>query len=202
MFQQVYFHKASRASEWMLTRVLDRVRLLILQGSKLPALPQALVDLARRADTVAEAYQSLDDMVLWESLRAWCNATDAILADLSNRLFTRRLHKTYELYGQQVQPEWRNEAHAMVRDIARTAGFDPEFHVGLDIAEDTPFNASDAAIVVLFPNGRERAPNEVSVLLRRLSGESVERIRLIFPPEIRTKVVAALDVLPMLGAST
>ena len=201
MFQQVYFHKASRASEWMLTRVLDRVRLLILQGSQLPALPQAIEDLARRADTVAEAYQSLDDMVLWESLRAWCNASDATLADLSTRLFTRRLHKTYELYGQQVQPEWRNEAHAMVRDIARTAGFDPDFHVGLDIAEDTPFNDNDAAIVVLFPNGRERAPNEVSVLLRRLSGESVERIRLIFPPEIRTKVVAALDVLPMLGAS-
>jgi HD superfamily phosphohydrolase len=202
MFQQVYFHKASRASEWMLSRVLNRVRVLILQGTKLPALPQAIVDLALNSDTSMEAYQSIDDMVLWECLRAWRSAPDAILADLATRLFARRLHKTYELYGQQVQPQWRDEAHAIVRDIAARANFDPDSHVGLDVAEDTPFNDSDAAIVVLFPNGRARAPREVSVLLRRLSGEPVERVRLIFPPEIRPQVVAALDVLPLLGAQT
>jgi len=199
MFQQVYFHKASRASEWMLSRVLNRVRVLVLEGTRVPALPQAIVELALHADTSPEAYQSLDDMVLWECLRAWCNAGDAILADLSTRLFTRRLHKTYELYGQQVEPHWRNEALGIVREIAQRSGFDPDSHVGLDIAEDTPFDDSDAAIVVLFPNGRERAPREVSVLLRRLSGESVERVRLIFPPEIRTQVVAALDILPLPG---
>lgn len=199
MFQQVYFHKASRASEWMLSRVLNRVRTLILQGSTLPSLPNAIVELALHADTSSESYQSLDDMVLWESLRAWCNSSDHLLADLATRLFTRRLHKTYELYGQQVTPRWREEAHAIVRDIAKDAGFDPESHVGLDVAEDTPFNDSDAAIVVLFPNGRERAPHEVSVLLRRLSGESVERVRLIFPPEIRSKVVDALDGLLLPG---
>jgi HD superfamily phosphohydrolase len=200
MFQQVYFHKASRASEWMLSRVLNRVRSLIIDGCRLPALPGAIVELALHADTSSGAYQSLDDMVLWECLRAWCGSSDSILSDLSTRLFTRRLHKTYELYGQQVAPSWRNEAHAIVRDIAKSDGFDPDSHVGLDMAEDTPFNDSDAAIVVLFPNGRERAPHEVSVLLRRLSGESVDRIRLIFPPEIRSKVVAALDVLPLPGA--
>jgi HD superfamily phosphohydrolase len=200
MFQQVYFHKASRASEWMLSRILNRVRVLILQGSPPSGLPRALVDLAHDSDTSLEAYQSLDDMVLWENLRAWCSSNDPVLADLSTRLFTRRLHKTYELYGQQVQPGWRNEAHAIVRDIATHAGFDPDSHVGLDVAEDTPFNDSDAAIVVLFPNGRACAPHEVSVLLRRLSGESVERVRLIFPPEIRSQVVAALDGLPVPGA--
>ena len=132
-------------------------------------------------------------MVLWKCLRAWCNASDATLSGLSSRLFTRRLYKTYELYGEQTTVEWRNNAHAIVCDLARKAGYDPDWHVGLDIAEDTPFNDDDAAIVVLFPDGRQRSPSEVSVLLRRLSGESVERVRLIFPGEIREKVLASLD---------
>jgi hypothetical protein len=139
-------------------------------------------------------------MVLWESLRAWCSTSDTTLAELSTRLFTRRLYKTYELYGQLARPKHRDHAHAMVRDISAKAGFDPDWHVGLDIAEDVPFDDADAAIVVLFPNGRARAPHEVSVLLRRLSGESVERVRLIFPPDIRAQVVAALDALPLTGA--
>jgi len=195
MFQQVYFHKASRASEWMLSRVLNRVRALILDGCQLPTVPQALLELAKHADTSLKAYLALDDMVLWECLRAWCNAPDAILSGLASRLFSRRLYKTYELYGAQTAVEWRDNAHAIVRDMALKAGYDPDWHVGLDIAEDTPFDDSDAAIVVLFPNGRERSPSEVSVLLRRLSGESVERVRLIFPGEIRPRVLESLDSL-------
>jgi uncharacterized protein len=199
MFQQVYFHKASRSSEWMLSRILDRVRTLILDGTSVTAVPPALFDLAKHADTSLRAYLALDDMVLWECLRAWCNAADSILAELATRLFTRRLYKTYELYGMQASVEWRDNAHAIVRDLACKAGYDPTWHVGLDIAEDTPFNDSDAAIVVLFPNGRVRSPSEVSVLLRRLSGESVERVRLIFPGEIRSQVLASLDSIEVPG---
>jgi len=200
MFQQVYFHKASRSSEWMLSRVLNRVRTLILDGHNLAAIPPALIDLAKRADTSLDAYLALDDMVLWECLRAWRHASDAILSELASRLFMRRLYKTFELYGLQTAPTWRDNAHAIVRDLAHKAGFDPDWHVGLDIAEDVPFNDADAAIVVLFPNGQVRAPSEVSVLLRRLSGESVDRVRLIFPPEIRAKVVETLDIIPVPGA--
>ncbi len=199
MFQQVYFHKASRASEWMLSRVLNRVRALVLDGSNPPAVPAALFDLAKGADTSLANYLALDDMVLWECLRAWCHAADPILSQLASRLFTRKLYKTYELYAAQTVSVWRDNAHAIVRDIARQAGFDPDWHVGLDVAQDVPFDNADAAIVVLFPNGRERAPGEVSVLLRRLSGESVDRVRLIFPAEIRSKVRDSLDALTAPG---
>ena len=201
MFQQVYFHKASRASEWMMSQILNRVRVLILHGISLPNVPRALVELAKTADTSLSAYQDLDDMVLWESLRAWRHTCDQTLSCIASQLFARQLYKTYELYGPQTHPQFRDQAHAIVRDISRQAGFDPDWHVGLDVAEDTPFNMDDAAIVVLFPNGRERAPHEVSVLLRRLSGESVERVRLMFHPKIRTKVVAALDALTLPGVT-
>lgn len=193
MFQQVYFHKASRASEWMLGKIMSRVRQLTVDGSRLRALPSALFDIAHDADTSLGRYLELDDFVLWESIRAWREAPDPILADMSRRLFDRHLYKTYELYGEQLDPVWRDEALAIVQDIARREGFDPDWCVGMDVAADIPYDDEHTAVTVLFPNGRQRAPSEVSLLLRRLSGEPVERIRLIFPSELRKQVLEALE---------
>jgi HD superfamily phosphohydrolase len=193
MFQQVYFHKASRASEWMLAKLLARAKFLILNGDVPPSTPLALVELSRNDDTTLGNYLALDDMVLWELIRAWQGSQDPILSDLASRLFSRQLFKTYELFGEQLAPEFRVTALARVREVAREGGFEPEWHVGLDVATDTPFDDTDAALTVLFPNGHHRAPAEVSMLLRRLSGESIERVRLIFPSELRSRVIAVLE---------
>ncbi len=193
MFQQVYFHKASRASEWMLTRILARVAELVLEGVPLPGLPAALADFALSHDTSLESYLSLDDFVLWESLRTWTSARDPILSDLSSRLFSRQLFKTHELFGEQLDPVWNSEALAITRSVAATHGFDPDWYVGLDVATDVPFEEEHAALSVRFPSGTQRSPAEVSLLLRRLNGEALERVRLIFPVEIREAVVEALE---------
>jgi hypothetical protein len=44
----------------------------------------------------------------------------------------------------------------------------------------------------VFPNGKSRALSEVSFLLGRLRGEHMERVRLVFAPELRERIVAAL----------
>jgi uncharacterized protein len=193
MFQQVYFHKASRASEWMLTKILQRVQSLILDGTPLPALPRALLDFAQRSDTSLGEYLKLDDFVLWESLRAWQSVSDPVLRDLSRRLFNRQLFKTHELFGEQLDPVWNAEALEIARSVAIERGYDPDWYVGLDVATDTPYEEEHAALRVLFPGGGQRPPGEVSMLLRRLNGEAVERVRLIFPQEIRERVVEALE---------
>jgi HD superfamily phosphohydrolase len=194
MFQQVYFHKASRASEWMLQSLLGRAKFIILNGRIPERCPAALVDLSRTNDTTLGNYLELDDMVIWEALRAWQADPDPILSDLSTRLFSRSLFKTYEFYGEQLSDlSVRAEGVARVQEIARAQGFDPTWYVGLDVATDTPFDDADAGLTVLFPNGRHRAPAEVSLLLRRLSGEAIERVRLVFPRELRSAVIAALE---------
>ncbi len=193
MFQQVYFHKASRASEWMFVKILERVRWLLLQGHRLVAVPPAVTDLAVAGDTSLERYLELDDGVLWTSLREWQSSGDPQLSLLATRLFARRLHKTFELFGEGTTPSGQAKALGVVRDIALAAGFDPDWTVGLDIASDVPFDGGDAGLSVLFPNGQRRSPTDVSMLLRRLSGERLERVRLVFPPELRQAVSAALD---------
>ena len=193
MFQQVYFHKASRASEWMLTRLLGRAKHLILNGRIPSDTPLALVELSRTDDTSLVNYLAMDDTVIWETIRTWQSDIDPVLSFLSTRLFSRDLFKTYELFGEQLEGNFRDVALARVREVAETHGFEPDWYVGLDAAKDTPFENSDAALTVLFPSGHHRAPAEVSFLLRRLSGESIERIRLVFPAELRTAVIAALE---------
>lgn len=194
MFQQVYFHKASRASEWMLTQLLGRAKLLILNGRVPERCPMALVELSRHNDTSLGHYLELDDNVIWEAIRTWQGDPDPILSDLSRRLFSRSLFKTYEFYGEQLtETGFRNEALARLQELAQAQGFDPTWYVGLDVATDTPFDNADAAMTVLFPNGHHRAPAEVSMLLRRLSGEAIERVRLVFPPELRSGIVAAME---------
>jgi hypothetical protein len=193
MFQQVYFHKASRASEWMLSRIVERVKMLVLDGTRVPALPPALRTLIVEGDTTLGEYLALDDAVLWVAIDGWRSARDVVLADLANRLYARRLFKTHELYGEQLTPGSPEALLRMAREIAQRRGFDPDVYVGLDTAGDVPFDDTNEPLMVVFPSGVERRPADVSFVLARLRGEALERTRLIVAPELREEVVQLLE---------
>lgn len=193
MFQQVYFHKASRASEYLLSRILARVRELLVDGTRVAQVPLAIASLATENDCALGQYLDLDDTGLWAALSAWRDSSDPVLADLSRRLYSRHLFKTQELYGEQATPDGRRNALARARDVARAQGLDPDVYVGLDCASDLPFDDADDSLSVIFPNGEPRAPGDVSFLLGRLRGERLERVRLIFAPELREPIRQTLE---------
>lgn len=203
MFQQVYFHKAARAAEWMIGAILRRAIELVQSDTPLPALPAALAAAATNEEPTLGQYLELDDQVLLGAIHAWEDAKDPLLADLCKRLRARALFKTVELFqeggglslSQGDGAEHPTAAHTAAletaRDIARSAGLDPNVYVGLDIAVDTPY-ADDESLKVLFPKGRPRRPAEVSFLLARLRDETVTRVRIIFAPELRDAMREAL----------
>lgn len=191
MFQQVYFHKTERASEWMLSRILERVGQLTQDGTRVEATPSAIRDIAVSGHTTLGQYLKLDDAALWVALANWCDAQDPLLADLCQRFYSRNLFKTYELFGEQATPAARLEALEVARDIAREAGLDPAVYVGLDAASTVAFDDSEDPLTVVFPNGKSRALSDVSFLLGRLRSERMERVRIVFAPELRDRVVAA-----------
>jgi hypothetical protein len=192
MFQQVYFHKTERASEWMLSRILERVGRLTQDGVRLGSTPRAVSDIAVNGQTTLGEYLKLDDATLWVALASWCDVSDPVLSDLCRRFAARDLFKTYELFGEQATPAARLEALQVARDIARQAGLDPEVYVGLDAASTVAFDDSEDPLTVVFPNGKSRALSDVSFLLGRLRSERMERVRLIFARELREQVQAAL----------
>ena len=55
----------------------------------------------------------------------------------------------------------------------------------------TPY-ADDESLTVVFGGGRTRRPAEVSFLLDRLRNETITRVRVIFAPELRDAMRAAL----------
>lgn len=208
MFQQVYFHKAARAAEWMIGAILRRGLELIRDGARLPSVPAALVAAAAGEQPSLGDYLELDDQVLLGTIHAWEDAKDPMLADLAKRLRARALFKTVELFpegdgdGQSAHGgAWSSDGPALqsatesaletAREIARGAGLDASVYVGLDLAVDTPYG-DDTSLSVVFPKGRKRRPAEVSFLLDRLRNETISRVRIIFAPELRSAMREAL----------
>lgn len=190
MHQQVYFHKAARAAEWMICALLGRAAALLRDGTKLPGALPALVSIAYQGQAPLGDYLELDDGALFAAMHAWESSCDAVLADLCRRIRGRSLFKTLELYG--TDETSRAAALATARDLARKHGLAPESYVGLDVASDTPFSDDDDPLTVMFPRGIAKKPGDVSFLLGRLRGETVTRVRLIFAPELREAITSAL----------
>ncbi len=194
MFQQVYFHKATRAAEWMIRAILRRAMHLIQDGTRLPVVPRAMVAFAAGDTPSLGDYLALDDQLLLETINAWRDASDPVLADLCNRLRARVLFKTEELYGAAQSPEKRTLAYETVRRISEQAGLMPDYYTGLDVATDTPYE-EDRSLTVIFGSGQPRRPTEVSFVLDRLRDETLSRVRVVFPGELRDRVREALRTL-------
>lgn len=196
MFQQVYFHKSTRAAEWMIGAILRRAFALAREGVRLPGVPAAFSSVAAGAEPSLREYLELDDAVLLGAIHAWEEAKDPILSDLARSLRARRLFKTIELFPESPEtrvptPAEQQEALGRAQEIARAGGLDPSIYVGLDVAEDVPY-ADDESLTVILPMGRPRHPAEVSFLLNRLRDEPMTRVRILCPESIRDAVREAI----------
>ena len=192
MFQQVYFHKASRYSDWLLARILGRACHELLNGVQIDGLPAAVESLIQTNDAPLRDYLQLDDSVMWSTLEKFRHHKDPILSDLSDRLLSRNLLKAIELFGEESSPTGRQECLSIAIDLCKKTGLDPKFYVGLDVPTALTFDDGQDPLCVAFPNGEVQKPSEVSFLLGRLRGQSLSRPRIIYPIEIRDRLKAAL----------
>ena len=194
MFQQVYFHKATRAAEWMVRSALRLAVARLADHGDLPDTPPAIQSAAAGNPLSLEDYLELDDGTLIGTLHAWESGPDPVLADFCTRMRRRSLFKTIELDGErQADTNARDAALDIARDLTRRKGLDPDSYVGLDVATDMPFDDRDDSLVVAFANGKPRRPADVSFVLGRLDGEALTRVRLIVAPEVRDEILLALE---------
>ena len=194
MFQQVYLHKATRAAEWMIRAALGRAVQCMADGDRLPSAPRAIELGAHGEPMPLGEYLELDDAVLTTAMHAWEAARDPALADLCGRIRGRRLFKTLELFGEQAIGAGREEALSRAREVAQAHGFDPDLHVGLDVATTVPFGAEAEPLMVVFAKGPARPLSDVSFLLTRLAGQILSRVRIVFAPELRDGITRALGL--------
>jgi HD superfamily phosphohydrolase len=197
MYQQVYHHKATRAAEMLIRAIFLRVAALIRDGRVPEQTPSAIVAAVRREPLHLGEYLALDDITLLAAFRAWERDTDETLAELTQRVTARRLPKTLPLSTEpSARASWQI-AHERARDVAARRGYSPELWVWLDVPSECAYaEPAAAAPEALWVNLRHRPMERLaktSFVLGELCNKRMERPRLIFPAEIRSDVVAALE---------
>lgn len=97
MYWQVYLHKTSIGAEFLLIKVLERVKELYKEGKHLPMTP-ALEFFVQNHITkelfdskALQLFAQLDDYDIISGLKQWQYSDDKVLANLSHRLLNRDL---------------------------------------------------------------------------------------------------------------
>ncbi|MDW8245227.1 MAG: HD domain-containing protein [Sandaracinaceae bacterium] len=198
MHQQVYHHKATRAGECLVRAILRRASELVREGSPAAAgFPPALRMAALGELPSLSDYLELDDMTLSVALFSCEKNCDPLLSELSRRLRNRALFKTISLPPNPEKAWLWEEAHLIAKDIAKSAGFDPDLYVWLDLPEDVPYrdNREGEGMWVLVEPGHLFPLGEISFTIARLRNQRILWPRLCFAPELRDCLVPAVGEL-------
>lgn len=199
MYQQVYFHKASRSAERMVRAVFARAAELSQNGST-DVLPALLAALAEGKTLTPREYSTLDDATLWSSIERWSNADrDPILRDLSLRLMRRELFKSATLDDDDLRTD---EVFADVQSIVKRAGFDPRYYAAYDTPTTTIYDEPtdlEEALHVWYHRRPPKLLSRASLLLGKLKGEKLTPRRIFFPAEVREDVAKLLGRAPQLS---
>lgn len=191
MFKQVYLHKTVRSAEKMLEAVLRRAGELLEAGHAISGSLDPVLARLLRGERLAEGdYLRLDDTDIWVALKQWRVSDDPILANLSAGLLDRSLYKTFTLDAS--DPVAVARLHDRARGIAREQGYDPDYAVLIDRAQDTPYRPyapedgrTTSHIPILSPDGQVRPIEEVSDLVHLLGRDAYKITRLCVPSELR-----------------
>jgi HD superfamily phosphohydrolase len=195
MYQQVYHHKATRAAEMLIRGLFQRVAELIRAGTPPAQTPAAVLAAVRGQPVALRDYLALDDVSVLAAFRAWESESDPRLSDLAARLAARRLPKTLPLPLDGGASRWAN-AYDRTRSVAERHGLGAEscwLDVPTESTYDEPAEDATGALWVSIRHRPMERLSKTSFVLGELCNKKTERPRLIFPAEIRSDVLAALE---------
>src|SRR5690606_3814865 len=145
------------------------------EGIALPMPPGPLSRLLAGESLAAVEFAELDDMDVWVALKAWSKASDPVLAELADGLVRRRLFKTADL---DPAPESIAAGMDAAREVVARHGLDPDYHLRLTRAEDTPYRPYDPDSggrqrpILINVRGRLERIEEVSHIAQLLGRDS------------------------------
>ena len=180
LYFAVYFHKATRSAEKMLTEIFVRLGGMVLDkklGESGLFEGHPLVEFISHRSL--PSYLDLDDSVVWGSLPLLSRAADPMVKELSNRLLTRRLYKAVDISAR-FRGKGDETSVAKFRALLTDAKNSGEFGE-CDIFEDTPKRNPYKRRGYNSPEGLSK------VLIRRSSGGAYEDLASI------SSVVGALQ---------
>ena len=187
MYFAVYFHKATRSAEKMLSAMLLNMGQLILEADlgKLDLSEAHPLVLFLRDQSLSN-YLLLDDAVLWGSLPSLARAQDPSVSVLASRLLRRDLYKAFDV-TEYFERRGGEASVARFRAALSEAKKSGDFG-SLELFEDTPkrdpykrrgYDTPDALSKVLIrssANGQYEDLAELSEVVRALQKRTVYRV--------------------------
>lgn len=181
MYQQIYFHPVSRGMEVVLTRLLERAKVLYEAGHLQEATPRLLVPFFEHRFDLAD-YLRLDDGVLNTYFNEWREDADPILSDFAERFLSRGPLKsvTFNASTQDlVEP---------MRALVAKAGYDVAYYTAENDSFDLPYDQYDpsvpnpkAQIEIMQKDGTLDELSTLSPIVKAISGKMAGDKRFYFP---------------------
>lgn len=198
LYQQLYYHKTVRAYEVVLRGVIKRAKQLIDDGIDLGSIDSVLLEMFRDNSVIASV--KLTDHDLWAAFRVWQEHDDNILSDLSKRLIKRKPFKSINIRGDNL-PNFYENQHSKVIEVAQKAGYHPDYYVITDAAKDTPYKIlnitgsgdSFTSVRIKDVDGSIQTLEQRSKIIDTLQRSAYHMIRLCVPEEIRDNVIQILN---------
>ena len=203
MYWNVYFHKATRAIEIILEKLLQRAVDLVRAGKpeQLGDTPQSILPLLTGQQLTLAQFLSLDETDILFTIKRWAVSPDPVLNDLSRRFINRRLLGGIRVDDRLPQAFDRQEAIAAA--IAQAGFALPEYYLKVDETSNqtysyyvSPKKGESSPILVLLGDEGHPSLQEISTLsdvLRSISAERVTRHTLYAPKEAIPAIQAALE---------
>lgn len=195
MYSQVYYHRKNLSARALLAKIIKRA--MSLHGS-LGFIDEQTNKFLRGERLDVNEYLFLDDVQMTYHIKRWTLDSDKVLSDLSSRFLNRQLFSTYKLNIE--DPDRLEHLLTGVRSIVSAAGLDPEYYVSVEKTGLRPYDyyRPDQAypqtnIMIRTERGDIKELSTVSQTIEALVRGSFDTSWLIYPPEVRARVMELLD---------
>ena len=140
MYLQVYQHKKCLATDSLLLKLFQRVKMLV-RSKRIAYLETGLLKWATQPDslTVAE-FLNIDDTTVMHHIKHWTQEKDVILKDLAKRFLTRKLFKAEKIEKTENKPEHLKELYLNKSSELKRANLDPDYYLDIVTIASNPYS--------------------------------------------------------------
>jgi uncharacterized protein len=195
MYSQVYYHRKNLSARALLAKIMKRAMAL---KENLEFIDNETKKFLRGERLNVNEYLFLDDVQMTYHIKRWAAGSDKILADLASRFLNRQLFNTAKLSIE--NPDRLAHLMSGVNSIVTAAGLDPEYYVSVEKTGLRPYDyyRPDQAhpqtnIMVRTERGEIKELSSVSQTVEALVRGSFDTSWLIYPPEVRQRILELLD---------
>ncbi len=193
MYQQVYQHKKNLACDFLLRKIVERLK--EVKPKNTPKILSDWLNIDNKTDF--NSYLRVDDFYLMSFIQNISEDlnTEKILKDLSNRFILRKLFKSLE-FRHEITKEKIADFLERLKLLAKNKDFDPEYYLGIEQSASKPYepyqvtDKMSKAIFIKQKNGVVKELSEISRLVKALSQENIVKTCLVFTPELEDEITS------------